>query len=62
MPETTDLAGYYREWSDDKLDEHRLAILIEQERRARIASLPDQIATLRQEYLDAGGDPADLTE
>lgn len=55
-----DLAAYYADWSDDKLDEHRVAILVEQERRARVASLPEQIATMRREYLDAGGDPSAL--
>ena len=44
----------------EDLDRLRDAVLTEQERRARIASLPEQIATMRQEYLDAGGDPAAL--
>lgn len=52
-----DLSTYYRDWSEEKLDQHRRAILTELERRARIAALPEQIAAMRQEYLDAGGDP-----
>ena len=46
--------------TDEDLDALRVAVLTEQERRARIASLPATIAGLRQEYLDAGGDPATL--
>ena len=57
-----DLAAYYADWTDDKLDEHRRAILTEQERRTRINALPEQIASLRREYLDAGGDPDALRE
>ena len=57
-----DLADYYHGWTDEKLDEHRVAILTEQERRTRINALPEQIASLRREYLDAGGDPNALQE
>ncbi|MFK5689609.1 hypothetical protein ACI3EY_08070 [Ornithinimicrobium sp. LYQ92] len=57
-----ELNAYYRDWSDEKLDEHRRAILVEQERRARVAALPQQIADMRREYLDAGGDPDALLE
>ena len=48
--------------TDEELDQLRVAVLTEQERRARIASLPSTIAGLRQEYLDAGGDPAALDQ
>jgi hypothetical protein len=48
--------------SDDDLDALRVAVLTEQERRARVESLPGTIANLRREYLAAGGDPAALTD
>ena len=43
--------------SDDDLAAHHIDILTEQERRQRLASIPDQIATLAARYLDDGGDP-----
>ena len=46
--------------TDEDLDALRVAVLTEQERRARIASLPEQIAAMRADYLDAGGDPSAL--
>ena len=51
-----DLTAY----TDEDLDALRLAVLVEQERRTKIAGIPDQITALRDEYLAAGGDPADL--
>lgn len=47
--------------SDDELNQLRRDVLAEQERRTKVAGIPDQIAALRGEYLAAGGDPADLT-
>lgn len=47
-------------YADEELDSLRLAVLTERERRTKIAGIPDQIASLRDEYLAAGGDPADL--
>lgn len=52
----------YRTWSDDALDEHRLAILTEQERRANLAAIPEQIAAMAQVYRDGGGDEQTLTD
>lgn len=43
--------------TDEQLDEHRRAVLMEQERRANLAAIPEQINALRDKYLAAGGDP-----
>ena len=47
--------------SDDGLDQLRRDVLTEQERRANLAQIPDQIAELREKYVAGGGDPGDLT-
>lgn len=52
----------YRTWSDDALDEHRRAILCEQERRANLAAIPEQIKGLAEKFRDGGGDPDALTD
>lgn len=52
----------YRTWSDEALDEHRRAILCEQERRANLAAIPDQVRALAQTYRDGGGDESALTD
>lgn len=44
----------------EQLDAHRVKVLNEQERRARLAGIPDQVAALATAYRDAGGDAADL--
>ena len=43
--------------SDDDLAAHHIAVVSEQERRQRLASIPEQIADLTARYLDDGGDP-----
>lgn len=48
--------------TDEELDEHRIAVLCEQERRANLAQIPTQISELREKYIDGGGDPADLAQ
>lgn len=48
--------------TDDDLDEHRRAILTEQERRSNLAAIPEQIAVLAQTYRDGGGDEQTLIE
>lgn len=50
-----------RTLSDDDLDQMRRDVLAEQERRSKIAAIPEQITALRGQYLAAGGDPTDLT-
>ena len=52
----------YRDWPDEKLDEHRRAILTEQERRTNLAAIPEQIAALARTYRDGGGDEQALTD
>lgn len=52
----------YRTWSDEALDEHRRAILTEQERRANLAAIPEQIEQLAKVYRDGGGDEQALTD
>lgn len=47
--------------TDAELDQHRLEVLNEIERRANLAAIPTQVAALAQTYTAAGGDPADLT-
>ena len=45
-----------RTLTDEKLDEHRRAVLIEQERRANLAAIPEQIKELAEKFRDGGGD------
>lgn len=47
--------------SQEAFEQHRRDVLIEDERRRKIAGIPDQITALRGEYIAAGGDPADIT-
>lgn len=46
--------------TNEELDNARVEILVEQERRDKIAAIPEQITELRNQYTAAGGDPADL--
>lgn len=48
--------------SDDDLDQLRRAFLIEQERRANLAAIPEQVAALADTYRSGGGDLKVLTE
>jgi len=57
-----DTMDQYRTWSDEALDEHRRAILAEQERRANLAAIPEQIRDLAGKYRDGGGDEDALAE
>lgn len=52
----------YRDWSDDALDEHRRAIITEQERRANLARIPEQIKDLAEKYREGGGDEEALQD
>jgi DNA invertase Pin-like site-specific DNA recombinase len=45
-------------YDDDKLADLLNAVMAEQERRARLAAYPAQIAEMRAQYLEGGGDPA----
>ena len=47
---------------DEQLDDHRRAVLIEQERRAKLAQLPDQLADMARDAAAAGCDRDELIE
>ena len=46
--------------TDEELDELRRDVLTEQERRTKIANLPDQLADMTRDALAAGCDADDL--
>ena len=48
--------------TDEQLDEHRRAVLTEQERRANLAAIPEQIEQLAKVYRDGGGDEQALAD
>ena len=48
--------------SDEQLDARRRAVLIEQERRAKLAQLPDQLADMARDAASAGCDRDELLE
>lgn len=50
----------YKTLTDEQLDEARRAILVEQERRANLAQIPETIQELSSKYTDGGGNREDL--
>lgn len=46
--------------TEEQLDEHRVAVLKEQERRRRIEDTPEQVAALAAAYEKDGGDRESL--
>lgn len=48
--------------TDEQLDAHRRAVLLEQERRAKLAQLPDQLAAMARDAAEAGCDRDELLE
>ena len=46
--------------TDEELAEHAVAIQIEKERRDKLAQIPATINALKDEYVNAGGDLAEL--
>ena len=48
--------------TDEQLDAHRRSVLTEQERRTKIAELPDQLATMARDAAAAGCDRDELLE
>ena len=48
--------------TDEQLDAHRRAVLIEQERRAKLEQLPDQLAAMARDAAAAGCDRDELIE
>lgn len=47
--------------TDDELTQHYTDLVTEQGRRTRRAEAADQVERITAEYVDAGGDPDDLT-
>ena len=52
----------YKKLTDEQLDEARQAILVEQERRANLAQIPEQIQELAAKYKEGGGDRQTLED
>ena len=50
----------FKTLTDEQLDEARQDILIEQERRANLAQIPETIQELATKYTDGGGNREDL--
>lgn len=48
--------------TDEQLDDHRRAVLIEQERRRKLEQLPDQLAIMARDAASAGCDRDELLE
>ena len=48
--------------TDEQLEQHRVEVLTEQERRANLAAIPAQIASLAATFTAGGGDPAVLVQ
>ena len=52
----------YKKLTDEQLDEARQAILVEQERRANLSQIPEQIQELAAKYKEGGGDRQTLED
>ena len=50
----------YKTLTDEQLDEARQALLIEQERRANLAQIPESIADLAAKFTEGGGSREEL--
>lgn len=48
--------------TDEQLDEHRTEVAREQERRARLAAIPEQVAAAADAWREAGRDPQELVD
>ena len=48
--------------TDDELEQHRVDVLTEQERRQRLATAPAQISQIAAAYISDGGDLSTLTD
>lgn len=48
--------------TDAELDAHRVEVAREQERRARLAAIPGQVAAAAEAWRDAGRDPSELMD
>lgn len=52
----------FTQYDDDRLDQIRIQILREQERRQRVTQIPQQVADLAKQFVDGGGDRDDLVK
>ena len=48
--------------TDDELEQHRVDVLTEQERRQRLATAPGQISQIAAAFIADGGNIATLTD
>ena len=46
--------------TDEELADHAVAVQTEKERRDKLAQIPSAISALKDEYVNAGGDLAEL--
>lgn len=51
-----------RTLTDDELEQHRVDVLTEQERRQRLATAPQQVTQIATAYIADGGDLTALTQ
>lgn len=50
----------FSRFDDEQLDQLRVDVLTEQERRANLTQIPAQVTELAKTYRDGGGNPDDL--
>ena len=62
MPATIPDLTNTETWADDDLDALRVAVAVEQERRARVAAAPMQLADLTRSAIASGCDPQALVD
>ena len=48
--------------TDKQLDAHRVEVACEQERRARLAAIPEQVTAAAEAWREAGRDPQELVD
>lgn len=48
--------------TDEELQQHRVVVLTECERRQKMDAIPEQVRELAVDYREGGGDPAVLQE
>ena len=58
LPDLTDTTT----WADDDLDALRVAVAVEQERRARVTAAPTQLADLTRSAIASGCNPQALVD
>ena len=51
-----------RTLTDDELEQHRVDVLTEQERRQRLATAPQQVTQIAQAFVADGGNISELTQ